>query len=276
MPAPSISSRIARDIATNASASRSHRLRKAVAPRASRPAGPLAHALPHVHASPLSSPFVSGCITTGMPDARAATRPGRPSTRVPRTTRTSWPEASRSTARTAAGSMRNFPVLPGPGGGTRTTRMPSSRSSAGHAGSARRVTTVAASPAATRAAPSRRTWVSPPPRIGWNDSARKRTRVNGPGPARLPVLARPPLLHHVDGLALALVPGAHQELTHEAEADEDHPGQEEQRAEEQQGAPADRLVEDDLEDGKVGEDRGAARAESVSPTRPKRCAGRVP
>ena len=115
-PAPSISSRMARDIATNASASRSQRLRRAVAPRASRPAGPPAHALPHVQASPLSSPFVSGCITTGTPHARAATRPGRPSTRVPRTTRTSWPGASRTTARTAAGSIRNFPVRPGPGG----------------------------------------------------------------------------------------------------------------------------------------------------------------
>ena len=186
MPAASISSRMTRDIATNASASRSHRLRRAVAPLASRPAGPLAHALPHVQASPLSSPFVSGCITTGTPDARAATRPGRPSTRVPRTTSTSWPGASRTTARTAAGSMRNLPVRPGPAGGTRTTRMPSTRSSAGHARSARRVTTVAASPAATRAAPSRRTWVSPPPRTGWNDSARKRTRVNGPRPRAAP------------------------------------------------------------------------------------------
>ena len=42
---PSISSRIARDIATKASASRSQRLRRAVAARASRPAGPPAQRL---------------------------------------------------------------------------------------------------------------------------------------------------------------------------------------------------------------------------------------
>ena len=84
-----------------------------------------------------------------------------------------------------------------------------------------------------------------------------------------------PLLDHVDGLSLALVPGPHQELAHEPEADEDDPGQEEQRAEEQERAPADRLVEEHLENGQVAEHGGAAPPEREA-HQPEEVGGRVP
>jgi hypothetical protein len=73
----------------------------------------------------------------------------------------------------------------------------------------------------------------------------------------LAVFGRAPLVHDVDGFALALVVRAHDELAEEPEADEDHPRQEQERAEKEQGPPADRLVGEELEAGEVGKDEEA-------------------
>ena len=159
----------------------------AVAARASRPAGPPAHAL-----APRAGLAAQLAVDLRLHHDGHAGRARRHEARAGparacrgrRARRGAGPRGPpRAPPPAASGTCPSAPV---PRAARARTRMPSSCSSAGQAGSARRVTTVAASPAATRAAPSRRTWVSPPPSTGWNDSARKRTRVNGPRPRAAP------------------------------------------------------------------------------------------
>src|SRR5258708_1120829 len=95
--------------------------------------------------------------------------------RVPLTTKRSW--GSRQTAANAGRTIAYFPVRPGPGGNTRTTRIPPSRSSRAQEASPRRVPTVAPIPAWTRRPPRPRMCCSPPPTTGCTNPLRKNIRL---------------------------------------------------------------------------------------------------
>ena len=137
--------------------------------------------------------------------------------------------------------------------------MPSTSSSTGHAGSLRRVTTVAESPRATSAPAEGANVVLAAPehgmeRLGQEENAGHLAPVSGrSGRPRARFASRllAALVDHVDRLALALVVGAHEQLAHEAEVHQDHAGQEEQRAEEEQRPPADRRVEEEADEREV-------------------------
>ena len=257
-------------------------MRADAASRTARPAGPSAHGLPNVKAVPSISPFVSGCSTTGSPRIRPSDE--RRQSQHSQAAHDEDVVAARLAA-DGAHRRRNHPVLPRPAG-----------ADGRHAHDADAVDLVGAGPGSLalprhhrdavarrdeRAAEAPQVRLAAAQhgveRLREEEDARQRGRASvalsgapsrgalgGEAAAALaPALDAPPGLDdHVDRLALALVPDAYEELADEPEADECHPGEEQQRAEEEQGTAADRLVEDDLHDREVGEDRRPGRAEA--------------